>query len=503
MSDPLAVPQADIGAALTDMWRSVLLFVPKALAFIAILIIGFFVAKFVLKVVDRVLERVGFDRAVERSGLGRTLARARYDASDILARLAYYTVLLFTLQLAFGVWGPNAISDLISAVISWLPRAFVAILIIVVAAAIAAAVRDLITGALGGLSYGRLIANVVSIFIIALGVIAALNQVGIATTVTQPVLVAVLATVAGILIVGVGGGLVRPMQRRWEGWLDRMATESAVIRERAKAYQAERAEEERRKVEEERRRADESAAAAAAPQRRPPRPFRAASTGSPNPPAPAYPPAQPTDPAAAQRRDRGRADAGDPAGGHRGGVRTAGRWRRPGGRRDAAARGDAGDAGGRRRRCDLPEWQRADPVRGRDRSGEDAGGGERRDAGDQASGVRRAVSSAAAGVASLVEVALAGAGRLAAHRVVGEDHHGEQHGYDNAEHPRVVGQQAGRHRRLDGEQQEAEPSKAALAHGEETGGGLVHPESLPGMPTRAVSRSADLRACPVWTATCA
>ena len=292
MSDPLAAPQADIGAALTDMWRSVLLFVPKALAFIAILIIGYFVAKFVLKVVDRVLERVGFDRAVERSGIGRTLARARYDASDILARLAYYTVLLFTLQLAFGVWGPNPISDLISAVIAWLPRAFVAILIIVVAAAIAAAVRDLITGALGGLSYGRLIANVVSIFIIALGVIAALNQVGIATTVTQPVLVAVLATVAGILIVGVGGGLVRPMQRRWEGWLDRMATESAVIRERAKAYQAEKAEEERRKVEEERRRADESAAAreaAAATTVSVP----AASGGSPNPPAPAYPPAPP------------------------------------------------------------------------------------------------------------------------------------------------------------------------------------------------------------------
>ena len=162
-----------------------------------------------------------------------------------------------------------------------------------VAAAIAAAVRDLITGALGGLSYGRLIANVVSIFIVALGVIAALNQVGIATTVTQPVLVAVLATVAGILIVGVGGGLVRPMQRRWEGWLDRMATESAVIRERAKAYQAERAEEDRRKVEEERRRADESAAAAAASAAASATTVPAASTGSPNPPAPAYPPAQP------------------------------------------------------------------------------------------------------------------------------------------------------------------------------------------------------------------
>jgi hypothetical protein len=232
----------DIGAALTDMWRSVLLFVPKALAFIVILVIGYFVAKFVLKIVDKVLERVGFDRAVERGGLGRALRRSRYDASDILARLAYYAVLLFTLQLAFGIWGPNPISDLIRAVVSWLPLAFVAIIIVVVAAAIASAVRDLITGALGGLSYGRLIANLVAMFIVGLGVIAALNQVGIATTVTGPVLYAVLATVAGILIVGVGGGLVRPMQRRWDGWLDRVASESAVIRDKARAYAAEREE---------------------------------------------------------------------------------------------------------------------------------------------------------------------------------------------------------------------------------------------------------------------
>ena len=252
----------DIGAALTDMWRSVLLFVPKALAFLAILLVGYLVARVVRRLVDTLLTRVGFDRAVQRSGIGRRLASSRYDAGDILARLAYYAILLFALQLAFGVWGPNPISDLISAVVGWLPRAFVAIVIVVVATAIASAVRDLITGALGGLSYGRLIATVVWVFIVGLGVIAALNQVGIATTVTTPVLVAVLATIAGILIVGVGGGLVRPMQARWDRWLDRMATESAVIRERAQAYQAEKADVERRRIEEQQQ-AEEQARAAA------------------------------------------------------------------------------------------------------------------------------------------------------------------------------------------------------------------------------------------------
>lgn len=83
-----------------------------------------------------------------------------------------------------------------------------------------------------------MLANLAAVFILALGIIAALNQVGIATTVTTPVLIAFLATVAGILIIGVGGGLVKPMQSRWEGWLNRMAEESRAIREQRQAQNA-------------------------------------------------------------------------------------------------------------------------------------------------------------------------------------------------------------------------------------------------------------------------
>ncbi|HET9517791.1 MAG TPA: hypothetical protein VFO77_08710, partial [Actinoplanes sp.] len=197
--------------ALSDMLRSVLLFLPKALAFVAILVVGWYAAKAVRKIVGKLLDRVGFDRIVERGGVKRALARTDVDAGDIVAKLAAYAVGLLALQLAFGIWGPNPISDLINAVVGWLPQAFVAIVIVVVAAAIARGVKDLIASALGGLSYGALLANVASVFILGLGVIAALNQIGIATTVTTPVLIAVLATIAGVIIVGVGGGLVKPM----------------------------------------------------------------------------------------------------------------------------------------------------------------------------------------------------------------------------------------------------------------------------------------------------
>lgn len=163
------------------------------------------------------------------------MSRSRYDASDIVAKLVYYAILLITLQIAFGVWGSNPVSTLLTAIVAWLPQAIVGIIIVVVAAAIASAVKDLVTGALGGLSYGKVLANIASIFILGLGVIAALNQIGVATTVTTPVLIAVLATVAGVVIVGVGGGLVGPMQRRWERWLSRAEDEAPRVREHVQA----------------------------------------------------------------------------------------------------------------------------------------------------------------------------------------------------------------------------------------------------------------------------
>ena len=48
----------NISTALTDLWRTLLLFVPKAVAFVLILLIGYFVAKAIGKAVDAILERV-------------------------------------------------------------------------------------------------------------------------------------------------------------------------------------------------------------------------------------------------------------------------------------------------------------------------------------------------------------------------------------------------------------------------------------------------------------
>ena len=204
-----------------NAWSSVAEFVPKFLAFLAILIIGWIIAKAIAKAIGAVLERVGFDRAVERGGVKKALDSTKYDASDIVGKIVYYALLLIVLQLAFGMWGPNPVSDLIQGIISYLPQVIAAIIIIVVASAIGAAVREVIDASLGGLSYGKALGNAAGIAILTIGIFAALDQLNIAPAIVTGLFYAVLAVVAGSLIIAIGSGGIAPMRSRWEAMLNK------------------------------------------------------------------------------------------------------------------------------------------------------------------------------------------------------------------------------------------------------------------------------------------
>jgi hypothetical protein len=218
MTQPLAA--VSVSQSVQNLLDTVVHSIPKVLVFLVILVIGWILARVLMKAIVVLLHRIKFDHFAERGVVGQALGRTDMDASGLIAKIVYYVVLLVTLQLAFGVFGDNPISTMLNAVVGWLPKAVVAIILIVVASAIAKVVKDLLSATLGGLSYGNFVATAASIAIIALGVIAALDQIGIASAVTEPVLVTVLATIGAILAIGVGGGLIRPMQERWERMLN-------------------------------------------------------------------------------------------------------------------------------------------------------------------------------------------------------------------------------------------------------------------------------------------
>jgi len=231
--------QVDLEGGLERAWTSIITFLPKLGGFLLILVIGYFVAKAIEKILDKVLERVGFDRLVERGGLKRAMDRSKLDASDILSRIVFYTVMLFVLQLAFGVFGPNPISDLIEGIIAFLPNLFVAILIIVITAAVATGVRTIVSGLLGGLSYGRALAAIAAAGIWVVGITAALTQINVAEPIVIGLFYALLALIVGVGIVAIGGGGIQPMRERWNRALNRMEREAPQIREEVRTGGAE------------------------------------------------------------------------------------------------------------------------------------------------------------------------------------------------------------------------------------------------------------------------
>jgi hypothetical protein len=224
----------DIGQSLSNALDSVLEFLPKLIGFLLILIIGYIIAKIIAKIITKVLQKVGFDKAVEKGGVKKALDKSQYDASAILAKIVFYAVMLFVLSTAFGVFGDNPISDYLAAIIGYLPKVFVAILIVVIASAIAAGAKSLIQNSLGGLSYGAVLANVVSVLILALGVIAALNQLQIAENVVNGLLYAGLAALVGVIVVAVGGGGIKPMTSRWEQTLAKYDEEKPRMAEQVR-----------------------------------------------------------------------------------------------------------------------------------------------------------------------------------------------------------------------------------------------------------------------------
>jgi len=224
------VADIDIQSGLQSAWQHVATIVPKLLGFFLILLIGWFIAKALSKLTNSLLERIGFDNWVERGSLKQAFARNNTDASDLVAVLVFWTVFLITLQLAFGIWGPNPISDLLHGLIAYIPRIVVAVIILVIAAAVARVLTDVLRPMLGAVEGGDWIARAACIAVLVIGVFAALDELQIAPAIVVGLFYALLAVIVGSLIVAFGGGGIPVAREYLQRWRVRGEAKAAEIR---------------------------------------------------------------------------------------------------------------------------------------------------------------------------------------------------------------------------------------------------------------------------------
>jgi hypothetical protein len=184
-------------------------FVPNLIAFLVILIVGYFIAKLVGAVVRKALEKLGLDKALHESDAKQYVDRISPDASPSAAvgKIIFYLVFVFVLTAAIGALKIPAVTAFMNQVLAYLPNVVAAIVIFVVAAALAGAVAAGVSKLLGDTPTGKVVATAVPAIVMLIATFMVLNQLKIAPEIVQITYTALLGTVAlaSALAFGLGG----------------------------------------------------------------------------------------------------------------------------------------------------------------------------------------------------------------------------------------------------------------------------------------------------------
>lgn len=183
--------------------------VPRLIGFAMILIAGWIVAALIEKAVVTVLRAMHFNGFAERAGMAGFLQKSNVDsdAAGTIGVIARWFVRLIALVVAFDALGLVAVSDILRQLLMWLPNLVVALVVLGVGGLAANASGKLVQGAAakGGLARPALLASVARYAVWTCAVMVAINQLGIATTLINILLMAVAGAVA--LALGLSFGL--------------------------------------------------------------------------------------------------------------------------------------------------------------------------------------------------------------------------------------------------------------------------------------------------------
>lgn len=196
-----------LGAALALFFAAI----PKIIAFLLILLIGWFIAALVMRGVTAVLRAVHFNNLAQRAGLSEFVRRLGLwtDAAQFVGLIAKWFIRLIALVVAFDALGLPAVSDVLRQLLMWLPNLVVALVVLVIGGIAANAVASLARASTSEAGFQRpeTIAKVARFLVWMFAIVVAVDQLGIAETLVNAFFMALVggAALAFAIAFGLGG----------------------------------------------------------------------------------------------------------------------------------------------------------------------------------------------------------------------------------------------------------------------------------------------------------
>jgi Conserved TM helix len=195
--------------SLTSALNTVLSAVPRLLGFGIILLVGWVASSLVARGLRAALRPIRFDDLARRSGFADFVRKmgVRQDSSEVIASIAKWFVRLITLVVAFDMLRLPAVSGVLQQLLLWLPNLVAAVVVLVVGGLAADALSHLVRGAAAEAALAKpdLLARITRGAIWAFAIVVAVNQIGIAPTLINTLLIGLVGAAA--LAAGLAFGL--------------------------------------------------------------------------------------------------------------------------------------------------------------------------------------------------------------------------------------------------------------------------------------------------------
>jgi len=184
-------------------------FLPRFLSAIVIIFLGLIVIKLITRGIKKMLEKAGIDRLKEKLEEIDLIGKANLNImpSTVISKMIYYTLLLFLALIAAGILDVDAITQLISDAIAFVPKLFVALIIVVLGVLMAEALKNVVNTACKslGIPAGNIIGSFVFFFVLINALMIALTTANIPVDFLTDNLTMI---IGGIVVAfGVGYGL--------------------------------------------------------------------------------------------------------------------------------------------------------------------------------------------------------------------------------------------------------------------------------------------------------
>ncbi len=196
--------------SLQGIWLGIASFIPKLLGAIIIVLVAWLVGAILYKFVYQLIKLVKLDNALKAAGVEKVVEKGGFklDSAKFLGKLVEWFFIIVGLVTAFDALGLKQVTAFLSdVVLGYLPQVFVAVLIILIAAVVAEAAKKVVVGTAqsAGLKSAKLVGQVTVWAIWIFAILAAVLQLGIATTFINTIFTGIIIALS--LAVGLAFGL--------------------------------------------------------------------------------------------------------------------------------------------------------------------------------------------------------------------------------------------------------------------------------------------------------